>query len=453
MKRFQRILALLLTLALCLPWAAQADEQAHGLRMDLTFQLDASAYPDDMQEVLPGLADALQLLTLRGDLCWRGNLFSQDTAFDSDAALTFGEDAEVPFHLYGVPSHIMVESPLLGDQQVMLNMLAWLEFAVKANFQLGIPLYQVAPYVSTYANASAFDAFLPAWNETMQAEEGSRTVDAEAVVELASVLMETAQEDRAFTYWLQALLMDSGMDEMVQEGLSMLPEWVESFLEEDGLTIEVDEDTETWSAGEEQLFYRDASSWELTLPMTDEGYTASASWVQEEDGFTFRLCFGMEDEADVLDFTVALTGLPTAEAEEGQAIFMVDRTGEMLGDTHMRWQADWSRETDAEDGTVYQVRAAQVNTETDAEMLVISGTLTSYTPAEAPQYTAAELAERGVNLFSVYEDTLSDFVHQVALPFAKGILPVLEVLPASSYQSAFVLLEQFHLLDLLSSSL
>lgn len=57
-----------------------------------------------------------------------------------------GEREDVlSFRLRGVPSHILVSSPLLGDQQVMLNMLGWLEFSIKANFQMGIPCTKSPP--------------------------------------------------------------------------------------------------------------------------------------------------------------------------------------------------------------------------------------------------------------------------------------------------------------------
>lgn len=455
MKRMQRILsALLVILLLPLTGMAETAEQGHGLRMDLSFQMNADAYPDDMQELMPGIADALNETRLHSDLTWRGDLFSQDTSFNAQNSLSMGEREDVlSFRLRGVPSHILVSSPLLGDQQVMLNMLGWLEFSIKANFQMGIPLYQIAPFISTYANTSAFEAFLPAWQETMCAEAGSRTISAEDAIALAESIAETAENDRSFSYWLQALLLDSGCDEMVMEYLSMLPDWVASFVdEEEGIQVTAADGEEIWTTGEETLFTRNGESWELTLPATEDGYTAALRWTTDEESRTLQLCFGQEDENDILDFTIALSGLPTEDADAGQAVLTIDRTGEMLGETHMRWQADWSREEAAE-GTRWQVRAAEINTETNAEMLVISGTLTAYTPDTIPAWTAWDVIDQGVNIFSVYEDTLTEFVHNIAKPFVQQILPVLAELPYSTYQSLFALMEQFHVLDLLSMSL
>ena len=129
MNHLRRALALLLILALCLPLGACAEEDVHGLRINLSFQMDPSAYPAEEQELLQGIGDMMNLLGVQADLAWEGNLLSQDTSFDSNVSLSLGEQADlVRFHLYGTPSHIVVGSNLLGDQQVMLNMLAWLEF-------------------------------------------------------------------------------------------------------------------------------------------------------------------------------------------------------------------------------------------------------------------------------------------------------------------------------------
>lgn len=96
MKRMQRILsALLVILLLPLTGMAETAEQGHGLRMDLSFQMNAGAYPDDMQELMPGIADALNETRLHSDLTWRGDLFSQDTSFDAQNSLSMGEREDV----------------------------------------------------------------------------------------------------------------------------------------------------------------------------------------------------------------------------------------------------------------------------------------------------------------------------------------------------------------------
>ena len=174
---------------------------------------------------------------------------------------------------------------------------------------------------------------------------------------------------------------------------------------------------------------------------------------QGEDSRMLRLCFGLEEEADVLDLTLSATGLPTGEDGTGKAELLLDRTGSMLGEQHLRWGVDWTRATQADGLGAWEIRAAQTNADTGAEMLVISGTLTECVPEVALGWDTQELIDAGLNIFSVYEDTLAEFVRNVQEPFLTAMLPVLVELPASSYQSIFQLLEQYGVMDVLTAGL
>lgn len=451
MNRLRRALALLMILTLCLPLGARAEEEEmHGLRMELSFHMDPSAYPQEEQEMLQGVADLLNMLQVRSTLAWTGNLMSQDTSFDSQVFFSVGEQADaVSLHLYGTPSHIVAGSNLLGDQQVMLNMLAWLEFSMKAYFYLDLPLQNVALCTSTYAHASAFEALAAVWDPVMNAGQGTRTVDRDSILDMLPRLAETAQADRAFSYWLQALLLASGYDSMVMDALYSAADWADGFLAQEGIRVTVQDGEETWATGEITLFHQDENGWTLTLPATGEGYTARAVMTQTADSRTLRLCFGLEEEADVLDLSLSATGLPTGEDGAGMAMLSLDRTGYMFEEKHLRWQADWSRTTQADGLGAWEVRAAQTNAETGAEMLVLSGTITQCMPDVALGWEAGELINAGVNLFSVYEDTLSAFLQSIQEPMLQGIFPVLVELPASSYQSLFQFLEQYGVLEML----
>lgn len=454
MKQLRRALALLLILALCLPLGACAEDDVHGLNMNLSFQMNPSAYPAEEQELLQGIGDMLNLLGVQAELAWEGNLLSQDTSFDSSVSLSLGEQADLlQFHLYGTPSHIVVGSNLLGDQQVMLNMLAWLEFSMKTYFYLGMPLQNVALCTSTYAHTSAFEALAAVWNPVMNATQGTRTISRESILDMLPQLADTAQYDRAFTYWLQALLLDAGYDGMVLDALYSATDWADGFLDQDGIQVTVTDQEETWTTGDLTLFHRDGAGWTLALPATGEGYTVHATMTQGEDSRMLRLCFGLEEEADVLDLTLSATGLPTGEDGKGKAELMLDRTGSMLGEQHLRWGVDWTRTTQADGLGAWEIRAAQTNADTGAEMLVISGTLTECVPEVALGWDTQELIDAGINIFSVYEDTLAEFVRKIQEPFLTAMLPVLVELPASSYQSIFQLLEQYGVMDLLTAGL
>ena len=451
LKLLQRGLALLL--ALCLPALAVAQENAHGLHMTLSFDMDAAAYPEEATELMTGIADAVDLLGIEADLRWRGDLLSQDTSFDAQATLSLGELTQAAqMRIYGVPSHIALESNLLGDQTVMLNMLAWEEFALKAYFQLGLPLYRIAPYVSTYAHACAFEALAPLWDPVMHAQPGSRTIPREDVLDMLAAVGETAPSDRSFVNWLQALTLDTGCDEIITETLYTAADWADSFLDEEGITVTQTGDSERWQTGETVLFSRQGESWSFALPASPEGYQPAADVSRTADGLLLNARCGLDAEDDLLSLCASLTGLPQPGETSGTAQLTLDITGEMLSEAHLRWQFDWQRTTDANGAEVWNVTAVQTHHETGAQMLTISAVLTPYTPDSAPDWTAAEIVGRGFNIFSVYEETLSQFVSAIEEPFLAGMLPILSELPISSYQSLFSLLEEYGVLGLLTDS-
>ena len=63
-------------------------------------------------------------------------------------------------------------------------------------------------------------------------------------------LADTAGYDRAFSCWLQALLLDAGYDGMVLDSLYSAADWADGFLGEEGIQVTVDGETETWTTGD-----------------------------------------------------------------------------------------------------------------------------------------------------------------------------------------------------------
>jgi len=64
----RRALCALLCPCLLLPSLALAEEDATGLRFDLTFQMDPEAFPPEQRGIMRGIADLLNILTLQGTL-------------------------------------------------------------------------------------------------------------------------------------------------------------------------------------------------------------------------------------------------------------------------------------------------------------------------------------------------------------------------------------------------
>lgn len=440
-KNVCRLLAALLCLTLA-PFAALAEEADIGLRFDLTFQMDDAAYPQEDQALLEGVAELLNMMSLSGTLAVSAPSF--DMQFD--LMLEDSEETRTSFRLYGLDTHYQLESSLLGDQGLMMNNLALLEFAMKAYFHLDMPLQYVALLISPYAHTSAFDWVRQEWNGVMHAQEGDRVIPRDAVLELAAYMSENAEMDRAFSFWVQALTLDAGYSDSIFEAMYGLADWADGFLDEEGITVTVADGMETWTTGGETLFIREISSegdrWSLTLPASLEGYLAQMDCSREGGNITWSLLCTDEEETTLLDAGMTLTNLPEALPFDGEAALDGHIGGDMLAE-EVQWR--WELASDDRQVTLRQVDAA-----TQAPMLTISGTWEA-AALDAPAYSPEMLD--GVNIFSISDASLAELVHGVAEPFVKGMVPVLLRMPLSSYQSMFALLDQYGILPLLTSGL
>lgn len=445
MKNFGRRLAALLLCVLLLPTVSLGESADVGYGFDVHFSMDVSAYPEADQTLMQGIADTLNMLTLSGTFAMAGNSFD----ITADMLLENDEDTRTSLHLYGTDTHYQLGSSLLGNQELMMNNLALLEFAIKAYNHLGMPLQYPALLISPYAHTSAFDWIRDEWNRVMHAEEGNRVIAREDVMELAAYAADNAEQDRAFYYWLAALALESGYSDMVLETITELPDWLDGLLDDEGITVTVEDDTETWSSGEETFFTRTASDEEttcsLTLPMLPDGNTVEASCqYQQEDGSIVLsiLIANEEDETSMLDASLTLTGWTESLPMDGQVDLTVSLQGEMVPNVlslHFTYQA--------EDG---QFTLQQLNPETDAALLSVQGTLTQQ-ELSAPSYTADTL--NGLNIFSLNDASMKTFVTGVAEPFVKGAIPLLKHLPLSAYETLFSLLDQYGILSMLTSNL
>lgn len=434
---FRRALALLLSIVL-LPVFSLAEETKQGYNFDLSFEMDASAYPEDAQEMAVGFADLMNMLTLSG------TAVRQDDAFDVDfdMLLNRNEATRTAFRLYGLDSHWEIASSLFGDEKIMLNHKGILEFAMKAYFHLEMPLQYIALAVSPYAHRSAFTWIKPRWTGLLFAEEGTRTVRYNKVMNLANYIMENAEFKRAFYYWVSAIAMDIGYSEVFFESLYVLPDWVQTWLAEDGLQVTIEGDHEVWASGDVVLFERTGDDWLLTLPASLEGSVVTASCTREEGDITLCVDILSADEEALLDFDLVVNGLPAAFPFEGETTASLSLEGLMFAEPislAARMTSDGEK-----------VSVSQLNPETQMPMLTVNAAITT-TQLPVPAYEASDLT--GLNIFSVNDESLSAFVKSVFEPFMNGFLPILVELPASSYNSLFELLNQYGVLDLLTAGL
>ena len=184
-------MAMLLCLCLLPVWALG---ESFGTEFQLSFDMNASAYPEDVREVLSGIADLVNVVTLEG-------VFEAENGyFESDVDLLVGgaERTRTPVRVYGDEANWIFRSPLLGDETVFLLMEGMTEFTLKGYGHMEIPAQRVAtllPYVHTHGLGEIWAAMQP----VLYAKEGSRTISASKLRAMADAVVQAA-EGRPFRY-------------------------------------------------------------------------------------------------------------------------------------------------------------------------------------------------------------------------------------------------------------
>ena len=99
-----------------------------------------------------GKTTLFRLLTVEGDVV------ASDGSFDAriDLGLTNApEKTATRIRFFGLDSHWGIQATDLGGETLMVNQLAWLEFAIKAYNHLDLPLQRVFLWLSPHAHTSA----------------------------------------------------------------------------------------------------------------------------------------------------------------------------------------------------------------------------------------------------------------------------------------------------------
>lgn len=444
---FRKLLCLILCLCLFVPSLALAQQDVTGLRFDLRFQMDPAAFPQGNEDILSGLADLINIISLKGTLDQ-----SFTGCFDMNAQLMLADAGETltDVRIFGTESTWDIQSSLLGGETLMVNLIALPEFAMKTYFRLDVPLQQASLLISPYVHKSALDSIISAWSAVMHAKEGKRTIPRQQVLALAQHLADIAATDPTFHYWVQALALESGYDEAIQEAMAALPEWSKEVIGSNGVSITTKGSTETWRTGKTTLFTRtvedSVTAWSVTPPTTANGYDVAIYYHGQPDSErTLQISITDPEKASVLDCTVTANNLPDLQSEmpiSAPFSLQVDATGLAVGDgLHLLFEGE---------GSNGYFTLSMLEPATRAPQLTLSGTLIPYTPNTTPDFTWETLND-SVNLLSVNEETLSALMHSIGRPLVKGAIPLLLHTPAASVQSLLDLLTDSGILAMLLS--
>ena len=440
----KRLTALLLCLFLLLPCLAGA-EGAHAVRFTLEAEMNPGAYPEADQPLMEALAELIGIISLEGTFEYNEDCIDLNAQLLLDRA----EETRTTFRLYGCESTWALQSSLLGDQQLFFPLTSLLEFCMKAYFHLNVPLQRVGVLLTPYVHKDAIATFTSLWDSVMNREEGTRVIPRADVLDLAGQIGDLAWTDRAFTYWVMAVGLESGYDTAITDAFTSMQAWADSFLGEEGVSVTVTGEDQTWATGGVTLFSRTVrDGWttlSLSLPATPEGYVISGFLTVLNSGTHLnadaRLTATLEGES-ILDLRLSADDLPLTIPSDGPFAFSWDVTGDAAPEgIHLRFEGE------SEDG-VFTLR--QMDAATGETMLTLRGTAVPGQNISPLNWTPRDLT--GLAFFSVSDTTLSQFAADVLPTFARGALPLLVHAPVKACQTLMDLVTGTGILDLLTSS-
>ncbi len=399
-----------------------------------------------------GRRDLSAVIELLNALSASGTWVEQDGAFDLNASVGFRDsEARAAFTLGGVASHWQLTSPLLGDQALMFNNPAMIEYGNKIRNHLGIPL-QWAALLYPYAWENALEAPAAAIRETFGTETGDRIVPAEDLTALAETLADLAENDRAFSHLLSALSFgDEGWSaaDTFSEYIWEVPGLIETFAP-DGVLVRVTGSGEKLSllGGRitQPILVREGGHLTFTVPDVFMGLgLVRFDGKLNEDG-TGHALLTIGDDGAVLRAEAALTADRFAFSLSGSAlselrlpVFSSGGYGKTLFERKPLGDGVFAVEIRAQDGC-YTLS----DTASGCEIASLFLTLQPMEPARRPDWTAEKV--KGINFYSLDDSTLADLVRNAAEPMIKGLIPLVAAAPTSSVTALMDWLEDSGLL-------
>ncbi|MGN0762695.1 MAG: hypothetical protein ACI4MK_04875, partial [Aristaeellaceae bacterium] len=212
---FKRLTALFVCLCLLVPSLAGA-EGARAVRFTLEAEMNADAYPEADRPLMEALSELIGIISLDGTFEYNEDCIDLNAQLLLDRA----EETRTTFRLYGCESTWALKSSLLGDQQLFFPLTSLLEFCMKAYFHLNVPLQRVGVLLTPFVHKDAFATFTSMWDSVMNREEGTRVIPREDVLDLAGQIGDLAWTDRAFTYWVMAVGLESGYDTAITDAFT-----------------------------------------------------------------------------------------------------------------------------------------------------------------------------------------------------------------------------------------
>lgn len=423
----RRMIALTLCLLLTLPPAL-----GEGLRFDLHASVDPSAYPQEMQTLMEGIAQLLEAA------CFEGTVTADGSAFDLDATLHLSSDghtAEPTLHVYGIDSHWGIESSLLGDTELMINCSALLPFGEKTRNYLGLPL-DMAALLVPYTHKDAFAGVATVLAPLFPHSDSKTTFTRAQLDAVVGELVRLCDEDAALHRYLHV----TGLYDAVLRCFSAyaeLPGWLLS-----SLTVQRKGDTLKWTtAGLVTL---------LSLEEKEDRFLLSfdlltlakvkATLIRENDTLTGNALVDLGSVQMTSSFALPVQLSDTLSS----VTFTLDAEAPQLPEEGLH-----IRITGQTQGNDLALRL--LDPDTSAVLLCVYGKLHPPYAADLPQWTPADFT--GVNVLSVNGDSLRRLLTDVRWPLLEGVFDLIVAAPAPAVQTLMDYAEDSGLIDLLTDAM
>lgn len=432
MSMLKRFLALALVVCL-LPLSAMADAVRFSLTMDAVPAPSAPA-------LAQGLAELMQAMTLDGTFA-----VSDDGSFDlsADLLLDRSERTRTPLRLYGIPSHVSVESSLLGDQTVMLYMNVLQEFAMKMNNHMGIPMQYLTIFYP-YSTEAFLRELERIGRPVLAASEGPRTIDRDVLADMAQAMGDRMTSAALPYYYIEALGGDTGFDFMLFSIFDELAGWCRTVLPEEGLCIVTDGDgREHWTAGDTTLAVLSEHEGWLTVDGFGDNQRMHLEYAFAPDTGSAMVTFDLTQEGEsMLHMLVQAEGLPQVLPFDGHFTAALDLTGAVVSTHETRITVNGEGKGDK----------LTIHASVDKLLDDITFTLrlAPNPDAPTPAFSLGNLS--GVNVFTLADVSFGEFVRSIMSPMIRGSLPLISHVPVSLCVACMDILTQGDVFAVLSGS-
>lgn len=327
--------ALAFCLAICLlPALALAyngdDTPVTRSELSVRLRLYPEGFPNDGAAHYADWSAFLDKVSLRGVQDTQHLFMPLNRAY-FDGGLYLNDRLTLPFTYDSYMTFRYVRSPALGGASVHFNTSNLLQFSLKGYYFMGLPtqLIGLALYPESPIELALLyrEAASPLLNG-----QGSRAVSYEELLEVCQRLDSIVQEDlndRAY-YFFTCLLVDLGASDLILEKLACWEDWLDAMDPDgEGLRIETDGRTETWTLGQTTVFEKDEAGFLVTL-LDAEGYAYMLECRRDGDVLDAQFLVTLDEEEERLNLTLSSEGLPMDGALEGDGWMELSLTGEAL---------------------------------------------------------------------------------------------------------------------------